>query len=106
MWILNQTNHIAKRVSNACDFDIASNIPNRLAGFRSSFTHPRIGLVDIRHAPVSNRVVAHVYATHIRVEPQLEAADLKADVERPIEVSATPKAFVYQSFAFEMFGAW
>src|SRR5215210_2642225 len=87
MGILDDPQDVAERVEHGGDADAAAHVLHALVLPRAQAEEPRQGRVRVGHAPVGRGARgAGLEGGGRRMQPQLEAAHVEADVEGRVEV--------------------
>jgi hypothetical protein len=93
--VLDHAERVAERIEHRRRLDAVADVLHGIAQRRAEAREPLDGLADVRDAPVRERAVGTGLA--VGQEPELEAADLEADVERLVEVR---RLAAYQALPF------
>src|SRR5205823_2088992 len=85
--ILNQAHQVAKRIGDRCHTNVATDVLHGRLETRAGASELPDRGVDVWYAPVGHRSTrARTYPRRVRIQPQLVAANVEADVERLVEV--------------------
>ena len=94
MRVLNQADHVAKGVCDSRHLDVTPDVLHRLAPLGAPIKQALISLLDVSHTPVHDGVVTDVDTADVRIESQLEPADLESDVDARLVSGADRVDFV------------
>ena len=87
VWGLNQAYEVAKRVCDYRHSDVPTDILNGGLYGRARLREMLDRGIDVRHPPVRNAATcARSYPLGVWIQPELEPANVEADIERLIEV--------------------
>src|SRR5437016_2895311 len=81
--ILNQAHQVAKRIGDRCHTNVATDVLHGRLETRAGASELPDRGVDVWYAPVGHRSTrARTYPRRVRIQPELVAANVEADVDR------------------------
>ena len=82
MGILDESHEIPKRIRHRCYLDAFSDVSHGRLELRPGSNKVLDGFFGIGDSPIGNRAArTRLYAFRVRIEAELEAANVEADVE-------------------------
>lgn len=88
--VLDDAEHVAERIANRCDSNAPAHVLGRLVQLGANPEQAVKRFLNVGHAPVSRRPTLARRPFTVRIQPELEATHVEANVERLVKVRRGP----------------